>query len=226
MKNPEKEAAKWRKTLTNLAAKHDEAAINLETLKERKRGLVLKAHGAGHEASRDKLVGLNRSAASASLELDDIRDAIRQAEQQLEAAEAAIAEAQEAARLKNLSAACEAIIKAAEAVDEKGKAMMSEVAAYTAAFDTARQLVNGNDHEIIKHLNARRHLHLYLGNLTGLERNPRDSRSGRGLAHLDRETLARFILSDTAIKRLVAQTAQPPESNVVDIEQQKAATAA
>lgn len=227
MKNPEKEAAKARKTLTTLAAKRQEHEVTLGVLKTRKSTLVLKAHGEGNEDARDKLSVLNRQAAAATVEIDDIDVAIRQAEANLKEAEQAIAEAQEFERLKKLRALCEKILESGEVIEEKGKAMMLEVAAYAALFNTARQLLGGQDHQGLKRLHPDKHRKLYLADLIGHERITRlDPRYGNSLVEMDRARLEYFMMPDKVLKGRAALHAIPGESNVVEIDEQKAASAA
>ena len=208
MKKLASEVTKWRKTVDDLGSQRETAAHRVDELKEMKRPLTLKAH-TGDAGARKKLDAINADLMTAMQDLDDLDEAIRQANEKRAEAERAVAEAQEAERLQALSDLAEKRVGITERIEEQLHELAGTLTEYLDAGDEIQGYLGPEDDTIARRPNGDGRLGLVVGrvlrDLLPVEkvgRNPVDPRNDQAFPDMERDALSRLLLTPEGAKRM------------------------
>ena len=199
MTDATKEVARWRNTIADLNKKRQTAEGRIEKLRERKRPLSLRAH-TGDEKAREKLGALNAELLTERQGLEDLVEAVAQAEAELAKAQEALAVEQEADRLRLLSGLATERVKAAAVVDQQAQALAHALASYFGIGDKIYRHIGSGDVSFGAKVRSTgradgavaHHLASFLGCIT---RIPKDSRDGPTLEAMEEEQLAILLIN-------------------------------
>jgi hypothetical protein len=207
MKKPVNDVARWRKTLDDLGSQKTEAQQRVDDLKEKKRPLTLKAH-TGDKEARGKLDAINSDLMAASQDLEDLDEAVSQAEGNLAEAERVVNEALEAERLRALSDLAEQRVGVAEKIEEQLHELAATLSEYEDVGTEVSRFLGPEDDGIARKLDGSGRLGLTFGRVLGnliepekISRNPVDPRRGQAFPDMERDALSRLLLSPTGAKR-------------------------
>lgn len=231
MTDATKEVARWRGTIADLNKKLETAEGRVDSLVKRKSSLALKAH-TGDEKARKKLAARNAELLTERQGLEDLEEAVAQAEAELVKAEEALAVEQEAERLRVLARLATERVKAAALVDQRCLALAQALASYSGLGDQLYRHIGSRDVSFGAKVRATgrvdgavaHHLASFLGCIT---RIPRDSRDGPTLEAMEEAQLASLLIDpDKADEIASMNSGQPigePESEPENEPQQSAA---
>ncbi len=199
MKDPKKEVAHWRKTIADLNRQREDRQSRIEALNRSKSPVTLRAH-TGDDKAREKLDAVNTELLSERQALEDVEEAIRQAESKLATAQEAVAAEREAERLRTLAGLAEMRVGQAGEVDKCARALAVALGEYHATgVAITRQLGQGDQDFTTKVISPGRAAAAIAEELGGLlpnvERNPNDPRANQALADLEEQTLARLLVT-------------------------------
>ncbi len=195
MDNASKEVERWQGVIADLTKQGETAEGRIEKLRERKRPLSLRAH-TGDEKAREKLGALNAELLTERQGLEDLVEAVAQAEAEFAKAQEALAVDQEADRLRLLSGLATERVKAAAVVDQQAQALASyfgigdKIYRHIGSGDVsfgAKVRSTGRADGAVAH-----HLASFLGCIT---RIPKDSRDGPTLEAMEEEQLAILLIN-------------------------------
>ena len=208
MTDATKEVARWRETIAGLNKKRGTAEGRVERLKRRKSPLTLAAC-TGDEKARAKLGALNGQLLAERQGLEDLEEAVAQAEAELAKADEALAVEQEAERLRTLSGLAEARIKAAALVDQQCQALRLALGAYSGLGDQIYRHVGSRDvsfgGKVRSMGRAEVALATHLAAVSGcVSRNPNDPRDGQTLEAMETEQLARLLINPDSADEIAA----------------------
>ena len=193
-----KEVERWQGVIADLNKKRETAEGRIEKLKGRKSPLTLKAH-TGDEKARVKLDTLNVELLAERQGLEDLEEAVRQAEAELAKAQDALAAEEEAARLRLLSALATKRVKAAAVVDQQARALAQALASYTGLGDQIYRHVGSRDVSFGGKVRSAGRAEVAMGThlaaVSGcVSRNPNDPRDGQTLEAMETDQLASLLI--------------------------------
>ncbi len=194
-----KEVARWRDIIADLNLKREAAEGRVNSLVNRKSSLALKAH-TGDEKARKKLAARNAELLTDRQGLEDLAEAVRQAEAELAGAQEALAVEQEAERLRVLSGLAMERVKASAVVDQRCQALAHALASYFSIGDQIYRHIGSGDVSFGAKVRSTgradgavaHHLDSFLGCIT---RIPKDSRDGPTLEAMEEAQLARLLIN-------------------------------
>ena len=193
-----KEVARWRGTIADLNRKREAAGGRVDSLVKRKSSLALKAH-TGDEKARKKLAARNVELLTERQGLEDLEEAVAQAEAELAKAMDALAVEQEAERLRVLARLATERIKVAALVDQTARALAQALAGYDGIGDQIYRHVGSSDVKFGGKVRSTGRadvaLATHLAAVTGcVSRNPHDPRDGLTLEVMEEEQLAILLI--------------------------------
>ena len=217
MTDATKEVARWRNTIGDLNKKREAAADRIEKLQKRKSPLTLKAH-MGNEKASERLAALNVQLLSERQGLEDLEEAVRQAEAELAKAQDALTVEQEAERLRLLSRLATERVKAAAVVDEQVQALLHALGTYFGLGDQLYRHIGSRDVSFGAKVRSPARAdgavaHHLASFLPCVQRIPRDSRDLPSLESMEEDQLSRLLIDpDKAHLITGVEPAGKPES--------------
>ncbi len=198
MDNASKKVKGWRNTIGDLNKQAEVKQARIEKLKERKSSLTLAACTGGTKA-QEELVAINADLLIERQGLEDIEEAVAQAEAELAKADEALAIEQEAERLRVLAALATERVKVARLVDQTAMALGQALAGYNGIGDKIYRLVAPRDIPFGTKVRSTgrveaavaHHLEGYLSNITFSRQDPRARQSLEGL---EADQLSRLLI--------------------------------
>ncbi len=213
MNKLDKEVAHWRETIANLTGQREKAAKRVDGLREKKRPLALGAH-TGDETARGKLEALNAELLAAMQDLEDVDEAVRQAEAKLADSETAVAVAREAQRLRKLSALADQRVDVAAKIEGQLQELADALAHYHNLGIEMQRHVPSSDETISRKLDGSARLDIVFGRILGefvpvarMGRNPIDPRKDTSLPDMERDALCRFLINPGAAEKMAKMKA-------------------
>lgn len=208
MPSSDKDIARWRETIADLNGKRESAAKRVDDLKDKKKPLTLGAH-TGDTKAREKLDVLNAEILAATQGLEDVDEAIGQAEAKLADAERAIVEAREVERLSTLSALADRRVDVAAKIEGQLQELAGALADYNNLGTEMQRLVPSSDEGISRRLDGSGRLDIAFGRALGefvvcarMARNPLDPRKDTSLPEMEQGALSRFLINPDAADKL------------------------
>ena len=193
------EISHWRETIVGLNKKRGTVEGRIERLKRRKSPLTLEACP-GDEKARAKLGAINGQLLAERQGLEDLEEAVAQAEAELAKADEALAVEVDAERLRLLSQLATDRIKAAKVVDQQCQVLAKALGAYYGLGDQLYRHVGSRDVKFGAKIRSRGRadaaLGTYLAAVTGcVSRNPSDPRAGQTLEAMEEDQLASLLIN-------------------------------
>ena len=193
------EMSRWRDTIADLNKKHGTAEGRVERLKRRKSPLTLAAC-TGDEKARAKLGALNGQLLAERQGLEDLEEAVAQAEAELAKAQEVLAIEKEAECLRVLARLATERIKAAKVVDQQCQVLAKALGAYYGLGDQLYRHVGSRDVKFGAKIRSRGRadaaLATHLAAVTGcVSRNPSDPRDGHLLEVMEEDQLASLLIN-------------------------------
>ena len=206
----DKQITRWSKTITDLTASREQKARQIDELKAKKRPLTLSAH-TGDAKARAKLDKLNTVLLAAMQDLEDLDEAVSQAQAKLADAERALAEKKEAERLRRLSALAQKRVDAAIKVDEQLQALATALTEYGDLGSEIRQHLTPSDEAVMRKLDGSHRLDIAVARILGdfvpvarVARNPLDPRKDESLTDMERGALSTLLINPEKADKLAA----------------------
>ena len=194
-----KEVSRWQGVIRDLNQKCETAGSRVNSLVNRKSSLALRAH-TGDEKARKKLAARNVELLTERQGLDDLEEAVRQAEAELVRAQEVLAIEKEAECLRVLARLATERIKAAKVVDQQCQVLAKALGAYYGLGDQLYRHVGSRDVKFGAKIRSRGRADAALGThlaaVTGcVSRNPSDSRDGQLLEVMEEDQLASLLIN-------------------------------
>src|SRR5579872_357518 len=144
----------WGGVIADLAGKRLAASERVQALRSEKKALALEAAMGGAEAQK-KLAKANSALTTAAFELDDLEQAILQAEGERKQAEQGAAEIAEKARQEQIVANLKQYLGAVQEIDAGLHLLAQRFAVAKQNLDRAEALMNADERRPIQQLRSR-----------------------------------------------------------------------
>lgn len=149
-----------------------------------------------------------------TFQVEDVDEAIGQAEGKLAEGERAIVEAREVERLSTLSALADQRVNVAARIEGQLQELAGALADYNNLGIEMQRLVPSSDEGISRRLDGSGRLNIAFGRILGeflpvarMARNPLDPRKDTSLPEMERGALSRFLINPEAAGKLAKVTA-------------------